>query len=270
MLAIENVNPILDQKGDIQASHSQSLARQTDPQVSSTLQPTSKPYQSVWQNLEGISEDQKNNILMRGNKVITKTSEIQNYFHNSQDPLPSQASHQIEQGHVANLIKKREEAIERLYFSFIGKALEETQKTNTKFSFQDALLALIIAKKFGGVSNKLNANGDGYESLALQDVNNFLSELQKSPINTKSWASALDVKEINEKKFTQLKKFSALYQKYAGEYFKSARDEKTSARLTFFPDRFTKELTQDTGNAEKLVADATKKVKELNNTRLYV
>ncbi|MFM2200768.1 MAG: hypothetical protein RL769_823, partial [Pseudomonadota bacterium] len=242
-LAVENVNPFIVQQ-DYRSADQRSTG-ESDP-----LTPAPIKYQSVWHNLSINSEEKKRNISKRGTKVIPDKDQIEDYFINQKKGLSQLPdSSEIQQTHVENLAKKREQAIETLYFGFIGKALKDTKKTNSQFSFKDALLALKIAKYFGGVTNKLNDRGDGYETLELQEVNNFLN-----PSATNSWASALTVDSINEEKFNQLKKFSALYQKYAGEYFKSARDSQTNIRLTFFPDRFMNKLISH--NGEEIVNKA--------------
>ena len=243
-LAVENFNPIIEQQREQQ---DYTTAYQRNASEIHTPKPAPTTYQSVWQNLQQTSQEKKGNISKRGTKVILSKDEIENYFNQNKDSLQLLDSRKIEQKHVANLVKKREEDIETLYFSFIGKALEDTRQINPNFSFQDALLALKIAKYFGGVTNKLNDRGDGYENLELQEVNDFLNELQSLPKNSKPWASALMRNSIDEKKFNQLKKFSALYQKHAGQYFKSARDSKTNIRLTFFPDRFMNKLISHDG-----------------------
>lgn len=254
-LAVENVNPIIEQQ-DYGPTYQRNASEIHTPKPAPTT------YQSVWQNLEGIKK-KRENISKRGTKVISSKDEIGDYFYQKKNPLQFPDSRKIEQTHVASLVKKREEAIETLYFSFIDKALEETQQACSGFSFEDALLALKIARYFGGVTNKLNERGDGYEKLELKEVNDFLNGSQ----NSGTWAKALTDKSINKEKFTQLKKFSALYQKHAGQYFKSARDSKTNIRLTFFPDRFIDKLISQ---GEQFVIQAKDKIGKTQKSREYV
>ena len=262
-LAIENVNPFFSEQKN---SQQHDIFFIPDSSKSST--PATQIYQSVWQNLQVTSPEKIGNISKRGNRVIPENDKIRNYFDQNEDSSKLLDSREIEQTHVKDLVEKREQAIETLYFSFIGKALEDTKKINPQFSFQDALLALRIAKNFGGVTNKLNDQGDGYENLKLEEVNMFLNSQENSLGNTPILASAIASKKIDDQKFNQLKKFSKLYQKHAGQYFKSARDSKTNIRLTFFPDRFMNKLISKDG--EKIVTQAKEKICKIPNSGLRV
>jgi len=211
-LAIESFNPLIHQ-----SQSDTSLQDQTN----------SSNFHSIWSRKDH-GHEKKSNILKRGNKVkpkptyekYTSNNIDQHYQQPSQQPLTTTPK-------VKSFAELNEKNTKDLYFTFIEKALRDTKKINHAFSFQDAILAIKIAKYFGGVSHKLNEKGNGYDELKIADINQ---------------SGLLSTNTIDEDKFKALKKFSALYQKHAGEYFLSDRDKKTSARLTFFPQRFLKDL----------------------------
>ncbi|MFM7620335.1 MAG: hypothetical protein ACKO47_01855 [Alphaproteobacteria bacterium] len=246
-LAIETINPVKNSFKNLQSPNASSPQNQS---YSSSFD------ENIWdiKTSKSSSKLKESNILERGNKVkpnetyekYTSRNIDQHHQQQSQQPLTTIP-------HVKSFAELNEKDTKNLYFTFIEKALRDTKKIKHDFSFQDAILAIKIAKSFGGVSNKLNERGDGYDELKIADINQ---------------SGLLSTNTIDEDKFKALKKFSALYQKYAGEYFLSHRDKKTSARLTFFPQRFLKDLESPT--AESIVRESLRNSYSSSITKSHV
>ena len=242
-LAIETINPVKNSFKNLQSPNASSPQ---DQSYSSSF------YKNIWdvQTSESPLDLKESNILERGNKVKPKqtyenyTSHITDQHY--QEPLTTTPQ-------VKSFAGLNEKDTKKLYFTFIENALRDTKKINTDFSFQDAILAIKIAKFFGGISNKLNEKGDGYDELKIADINQ---------------SGLLSTNTIDENKFKALKRFSALYQKNAGKYFLSHRDKKTPARLTFFPQRFLKDL--ESPDAESIVRESLRNSYSSSITKSYV